>query len=229
MIAICKKDNTKLIKGQRYEVQAMYLNSGGNRISIKGYGLYSINSFSDINGNDLPLVAFNNYVRTENTKIEDIKEGDILVCTRDNYKILLNGGKYKIEKIIVTEKKYGTGRSWFTHHLKFVGISRRIKFNPWCFRKLDTNELREMSLANLLDNEEIKIMTTTKFRKIDLVEDKDEVLLKIISKSILDVSRHHLGVIDWSCRKLGNKYSIEQKDFGYLMNMTFKEVLELIN
>jgi predicted signal transduction protein with EAL and GGDEF domain len=57
-----------------------------------------------------------------------------------------------------------------------------------------------------------------KNRKIDLMRNKDE-LLKIISKSILDPTRHHLSILEWG--KLTN-LDIVKEDYDHLMNLSLK-------
>jgi hypothetical protein len=58
-----------------------------------------------------------------------------------------------------------------------------------------------------------------KNRKIDLMRNKDE-LLKIISKSILDPTRHHLSILEWGF-KLTN-LDIVKEDYDHLMNLSLK-------
>jgi hypothetical protein len=55
------------------------------------------------------------------------------------------------------------------------------------------------------------------------MRNKDEELLKIISKSILDPTRHHL-ILEWGF-KLTN-LDIVKEDYDHLMNLSLKEILE---
>jgi hypothetical protein len=48
------------------------------------------------------------------------------------------------------------------------------------------------------------------------MRNKDEELLKIISKSILDPTRHHLSILEWGF-KLTN-LDIVKEDYDHLMN-----------
>jgi hypothetical protein len=50
---------------------------------------------------------------------------------------------------------------------------------------------------------------------------RDEELLKIISKSILDPTRHHLSILE----QLTN-LDIVKEDYDHLMNLSLKEILE---
>jgi hypothetical protein len=112
--------------------------------------------------------------------------------------------------------------------VKFVGIGRKMKVNGWNFRKLNPDESREISLSHILDGEEVKIITSSDKRNIELVENKDDVLLKILAKSILDPHRHNLSIIDWGCSKHGDKLSLDSSDFEPYLNMSLSDILEKI-
>lgn len=112
--------------------------------------------------------------------------------------------------------------------VKFVGISRKMKVNSWNFRKLNADESREISLSHILDGEEVKIITSSDKRNIELVDNKDDVLLKVLAKSILDPHRHDLSIIDWGCSKHGDKLSLDSSDFEPYLNMTLSDILEKI-
>jgi hypothetical protein len=56
------------------------------------------------------------------------------------------------------------------------------------------------------------------------MRNKDEELLKIISKSILDPTRHHLSILEWGF-KLTN-LDIVKEDYDHLMNLSLKEILK---
>ncbi len=106
MIVISKIANKKLLKGHRYEVQNLWNNGSNQRwvegkVQLLGFGRYSVDSFTDINGSPLPKT---NYTSTQIQverfiKFEDCKEGEILVCNSDHYKTLAKGSMYKIEKL----------------------------------------------------------------------------------------------------------------------------------
>jgi signal peptidase I len=236
MIVICKKDTKRLIKGVRYEVQNLW-NDGTNqrwvegRIEIKGIGRFVVDNFTDTNGNDLPKINVTSppiLNQHEKIKFEDIKKGDILVCTSDFYKTMIKNGMYRVED--KQENTYDIGSFVRKeHYIKFFGIKRRLKFNSWRFRNLTPEESREISLKNILDGEEAEVITTTKLRKIDMVVDKEIELVRILCKSILDDNRHHLSVIDWAIKKSGSDMSINTEDYEPIMNLTISQILEKLD
>jgi hypothetical protein len=235
MIVICKKDSKRLIKGFSYEV--LYLrntiNSRGNtgRVSIKGIGSFSVNNFSDSSGNELPKI---DYTATpeeiKEFKFENLVKGDFLICKVDKYKTLIKGNTYKIESLNTTtteSKSYnGTIYTYHNHFVKFEGTQRKLKFSNWCFRPLTTGETREITLDKVLKDKDFEVIDMKKHRKIDLIKNKEEELLKVISKSLLDPNRHHLSVIEWGCR-LSN-LNITKDDYDCLLNLTLKDILEKI-
>ena len=180
---------------------------------------FSVDNFTDTNGNPLPKTNYQSTTaRVEKfIKFEDCKEGDILVCTSDQYKTIARDSMYKIEKLekIETEKKGWGGNTWkhVETTVKFVGIKRKLKFNGWAFRKLTANELRDISLGSILHNEEPNIVKTTDIRKIDMIVNKEKALMEVIAKTLLDENRHHLTVVEWSCQKTGDKLRLKPEDF----------------
>jgi hypothetical protein len=103
-----------------------------------------------------------------------------------------------------------------------------MKFNSWVFRKLTPEESREINLNKILHNEDAKVITDSKTRKIDLVINKNLELMKNLSRSIVDENRHHLSILDWACYKTGSTMGIVKEDYNDLMNMSLKNILELI-
>jgi hypothetical protein len=239
MIAVCKISTKRLIKGHRYEIESMW-NAGVSRYSylngklmIKGIGRFSVNTFTDVNGDELPKVDITNTQPIPiSFKFEDCSKNDILVCKSDRYKTFVKDGMYKVEELTTDDVvSYLSDGSTYTrklNYVKFFGIKRKLKFNPWSFRKLNPSESREISLNHILNNEDTKVIVSTVKRNIELVEDKDDVLLKTLAKSILDVSRHHLSIVDWACEKQGDKLSLQSSDFEPYLNMTLSEILEKI-
>lgn len=237
MIVISKVANKKLLKGHRYEVQNLWNNGSNQRwvegkIQLVGFGRYSVDSFTDSSGNPIAKV---NYTSTQPQverfiKFEDCKEGEILVCNSDNYKTLAKGSMYKIEKLekIETEVTGWNSKKWtrVEASIKFVGIKRKLKFNGWAFRKLTTEESRNISLGSILTGEEPVIVKTTDIRKIDIVANKEKALMEAISKTLLDENRHHLSIIDWTCQKTGEKLRIKPEDFKDLLEMKLSDILE---
>lgn len=239
MIVISKVANKVLLKGHRYEVQNLW-NAGTNqrwlegKVQLIGFSRYSVDSFTDENGNPLPKTNYTSVVRPVERfiKFEDCKDGEILVCNSDHYKTLAKGSMYKIEKLEKkeTEKTGWNGRTW-THSeftVKFEGIKRKLKFNGWAFRKLTQEESREISLGSILSGQDPVIVKTTSIRKIDMVDNKEKALMEVIAKTILDSNRHHLSVVDWSCQKTGEKLRINPDDFKDLLDMKLSDIIEKI-
>ena len=239
MILISKKTTKRIIKGNRYEVSALW-NDGTNQrwieglVSLKGLsGRLSVNNFTDTDGNEVPKINVASQIEPIVTlKYEDLSEGDILICKSNSYKTLVEGGKYKIESLEVKEtleKNYsGNLYTRKENFLKFEGISRKLKFNPFRFRKLNESEVREMSLSSLLDDKSPDIIKTSSIRKIDMVENKNKILMSILSKSILDKNRHQLSIIDWAVQVSGTNYSVDNSDYKDIMNMSLSEILTSI-
>lgn len=239
MIVISKVANKKLLKGHRYEVQNLW-NAGNNqrwverKVQLVGFGRYSVDSFTDTNGNPLPKINYTSTVPQVERfiKFEDCKEGEILVCNSDHYKTLAEGSMYKIEKLEKIESEvvgFG-GRKWnrVDTNVKFEGIKRKLKFNGWAFRKLTPEESRDISLGSILTGEEPAIVKSSSIRKIDMVVNKEKALMEIISKTLLDGNRHHLSIIDWSCKKTGEKMRVNPDDFKELLDMKLSDILAKI-
>ena len=227
MKVICIKSSKKFIKGLEYEV--LILRNASKRfnyISIKGMGRYSICNFTDTNGLQLAKI---DYVAPaeKNVEFKDLSKGDYIKCNVDNYKSLIKGNLYRIEKAETLNEDIvinGFKHTYYYNYVKFEGVQRRLKFNKSSFIPLNTSEKREINLKSVLNNEEFEVLDMKKNRKIDLMRNKDEELLKAMSKSILDVNRHHLSILEWGC-KLSN-LDLVKEDYDYLMNLTLKEVLE---
>jgi hypothetical protein len=213
MNVICKKGTTKLVKGHTYEVISMNNSTASSYkvVRLKDYGSYSVKNFTTTDGKPLPEIDIplptNFYNRFELLKGEDVSKGHIIVCMRDNYKTLVKEGMYRVEEITrkVTPRTSYSGTLLtpnVEYLIKFEGVKRKLKLNGWCFRKLTTAEARELALNQLLFDETTGLITTNDARKIDLVQDKNLELVKIISKSILDPNRHGLKILDWGIQQL---------------------------
>lgn len=235
MYVICKRPTKRLVKGAKYKVRSLY-NSGNNqrwmegRLEIEGIGRFSVKNFTDDNGNPVPKTdIIVTHRKVERLKFEDLKVGDIIVCTCDSYKTLIKDGMYKIEKIDLKKvTRPGSTYTYDDNKIKFEGVSRKLKFSSWRFRALSSQELRDISLGNILDGEGPKIIKTTDFRKIDLVQNKNLELVKNLAKAILDESRHYLSIVDWSCQKTGTLLSIKPEDYNELLNMSLRDILKTI-
>jgi len=238
MIVICKRPTKRLVKGVRYETGSLY-NSGNNQrwregtVEILGIGRFSVDNFTDINGSPLPKTdIIVPLAQVETLKFEDLKKGDILVCTSDNYKTLGKGCMYQIEELkSISSQRMGWNKQPYTHTektIKFVGIPRTLKFSSWRFRKLTPQETREISLNSVLHGEEPVIVKSKDIRKIELASNKDLELMNMLSKSIIDPNRHHLSIIEWACQKSGTNMGVTSDDYSDLLNMSLKDILEKI-
>jgi hypothetical protein len=238
MNVICKRPTKKLVKGLTYEVKNLW-NSGNNkmwregRVEISGIGTFVVDNFTDMNGDPLPKTDIITPIPTfEFLRFEDLKKDDILICTSDEYKTLAKDCMYQIEgKFEISRQLIGWNKQPFTHieqKIKFVGIDRKIKFNEFRFRKLTAQESREISLNSVLNGEEPLIVKTKDIRKIEMVANKELELMTVISKSITDINRHHLSILDWACQKSGSSLGINTEDFSDILNMSLKDILEKI-
>jgi hypothetical protein len=52
--------------------------------------------------------------------------------------------------------------------------------------------------------------------------------MSALSKSIIDPNRHYLSIIDWACQKSGTNLSITPDDYNTLLNMSLKDILNII-
>ena len=235
MIAVCKKATKKLVKGLRYEIQNLW-NDGKNqrwlesKVEIKGIGRYSVDNFTDIDGKALPKINFiTPRPAYKSLSFEELKEGDILVCTSDSYKTLAKDAMYRVSKLITKSTDYksynGTIHQKVDKNIQFEGIKRAIKFSSWRFRKLTSEESREIQLSSLLNGEKPPVVTKSA-RKIDLVTNKEQILMTLLAKSVLDPNRHHLSILEWTIQKIGNNYSVTEDDYKSILNLSLKEVLE---
>lgn len=233
MFIVCKSQSKRLIKGNSYEVECL-LNSGKNRawlegkVKLKGVsGFFSVNSFTDNNGNPIPKVDIGSIVSNtiQSLKFEDLKVGDILICTTDRYKTLLKDGYYKIESLSSVQKT----TYYKENRIKLSGVKRILKFCSWSFRKMSTQELRDANLDELLYNKTVPVIKTPIARKFDYIDNKNKILFEVISKSILDPNRHKLSIIDWGCLKIGDKLGIKSSDFSEILELSLKDILSIID
>lgn len=238
MIVICKRPTKRLVKGVRYETGSLY-NDGTNQrwqegtVEILGVGRFVVDNFTDTNGNPLPktnIIIPRTF--SHELKFEELTKGDILVCTSDSYKTLGKGCMYQIEELKTkSEQRMNWNKQPYIHTentVKFVGIPRTLKFSSWRFRKLSPQEAREISLNSVLHGEEPAIVKSKDIRKIELVTNKELELMNMLSKSIIDPSRHHLSIVEWACQKSGTNLGITPDDYTTLLNMNLKDILEKI-
>ena len=237
MIVICKKATTKLVKGLPYQVVELE-NSGKpiGRVRIKNLGWYTVNNFETTDGQPLPK---KDIARKEPIELplqfSDLSKGDILICKTDNYKSLVKGSMYKIKELSSVSKQVknwsGTMRTQVDNYVRFEGVTRKLMFSSWNFKKLPTDQAREMALEQILNDAPDKVTRTDfrNLRKIEHIENKDNELMLVLAKSILDGNRHKLSIVEWAVQQLGRKMDLERSDYSHLMNMKLKDILKLID
>jgi hypothetical protein len=236
MVIVALKNTTKLVKGARYEVYQLNnstTTTGSyrrNRVWIKGLGAYDVKGFSDTNGNPLPQIDIKpTFVEIPKLEFESLKKGDLIVCNSNGYKTLVPSAKYKITDLKVDKVEYtawnGTKGVRNYPKVKFEGVNRWFDFSYWKFRGLSTEEIREISLSQVLEGKDPEIIKTDKLRKIDHVKNKDKELILYLSKAIFDSNRNNMDIIGWAS-KMGSKMGIERKDYDYLLNLPLKEIIE---
>jgi hypothetical protein len=236
MVIVALKNTTKLVKGARYEVYQLNnstTTTGSyrrNRVWIKGLGGYDVKGFSDTNGNPLPQIDIKpTFVEIPKLEFESLKKGDLIVCNSNGYKTLVPNAKYKITDLKVDKVEYtswnGTKGVRNYPKVKFEGVNRWFDFSYWKFRGLSTEEIREISLSQVLEGKDPEIIKTDKLRKIDHVKNKDKELILYLSKAIFDSNRNNMDIIGWAS-KMGSKMGIERKDYDYLLNLPLKEIIE---
>jgi hypothetical protein len=238
MVVICKKGTIKLVKGLPYQVVELENVSKKQigRVYIKDMGWYTVNNFETTDGEPLPKVDISRKEPIEKRlEYSDLSKGDILICETDTYKSLIKKGFYKIEELsVVSKQKKKWSGGFYTNtekYVKFEGVSRKLIFSPWRFRKIPTSEAREMVLEQVLNDAPDKV-TRTDFkntRKIEHIQNKDEELMLVLAKSILDGNRHQLSVVEWAVQQLGSKMDLQRSDYSHLMNMKLKDILKLID
>jgi hypothetical protein len=67
-------------------------------------------------------------------------------------------------------------------------------------------------------------------RKIDQIdgEEKIKLLATILITATLDRNRNNLSVVEWAAQKTGKSYKLTSEDFEPIINLTLKELLEII-
>jgi hypothetical protein len=238
MIAIAKKGTKKIVKGARYEISWLHNTGTRGKVGIKiGDGEYTKGycsyNFMDTNGNPLPLIDWSETKKQVVVlTFEALKIGDVIVCKSDRFLTLNKNSKYRISDLKVTQKEVESynGKK-YTHtdkKIKFDGLNRYFDFSPWKFRALSIDESRELSLSSVLDNVDVSCVVTSD-RKIDQmdVSSRNIELIKALSKSIMDSSRHQLDIIDWACQKSNSNLKLQRDDFKPLLKLSFKEILRI--
>ena len=223
MKVICKKGNTKLVKGFVYDADyfdnTINPNSRWQRqtIRIRGFGSYLCKNFTDTSGNPLPQIVYNNPQAPQpepRFNISELKKNDIIVCKSDRFKYLVKGGKYRVSEI--------RNISHWSAEIKLEGYNRWIRFTTWAFRKLSLQESRDLALSQIFNQPEN--FSVEFVRKFDKESNKAKVLIQSLAKSILDPYRHGCDLIDWTIEK--SKYQgFKREDFQEILDKPLSEIL----
>lgn len=212
MILICVKSTKRILKGVRYEAEAIYNTCGSGSVCIKGMSSFSVKNFTTIDGDPVPSIFFSASVNQVYNDGSDIKIGDKLVCIVDSYKSFDKNIRYEVESINSELYSYRKRVK-----IKFVGIKQRVYFNQYSFREMTTDELREEKLSDFFTDDE----------RIEKPADKNIMLMKLLSKSIIDSNRHQLSIIEWGIKQLSVK-SIKIEDYSELLDMKLSEIINLL-
>lgn len=230
MKVIAKKTSSRVLKDNEYEVLSIW-NDGTEKwrdgslklVNVSGY--LKTTNFTTLSGEELPKIKFDNDVY-KYTSYDELSVNDILICITDRYKSMVKGGYYKIEKLLQVKGKYN-----IINYVKLEGVSRKILFDSYCLEKLPTHIAREMSLNQVLYDEDDKVIRTDfkKQRKLDFVVNKELFFMELLSKSILDKNRHDIDIIDWACVQSKKKIDLTREDFDDVLNMSLGDILKLID
>lgn len=236
MEVLCKVATKKLVKDVVYKAIALKNIDPTciGRVYIDNIGWYSVNNF-EIDGKPLPKkeIKLEKEVRFS-LEFKDLSKGDILFCRCDSYKSLMRNKMYKIRELSTTSKQYmsynGTLQTSYENYVRFEGVSRKLLFNQWRFERMPTDEAREMTLEQVLNDVPDKVTRSDfkNLKKIDFVENKNKELMKFLSKSILDGNRHHLSIVEWTVKQLGKNMDLEINDYDKLLDLPLKDILKLI-
>lgn len=227
MKLVCIKGNKKLLKGQSYDcdyIDTTLYTWGGNftrrinRVNIVGFGQYSVSGFRFEDGTKIP----NDYKydkRPGNNGYDpdykkDINVGDWVICKTNSIKTLIQGQRYQVEDVI---KATGSIAWNNKHKIKLKGSKRFIDFG-WNFSLVPKDESRDIALGALFGDSVIN-------GEVGKIDDKENLLIKMIARSILDPNRHKLSIVEWAVEKYG-KCGISEDDFKSLLNKKLKTILE---
>lgn len=220
MKLICVRSNKKLLKGQTYECDYINTTMGSlgrfrnNIVNIVGFGRYSTSGFRMEDDSIIPLdYTFDNRAKFTPIFLQDINVGDWVICNTNSYKSLIFGQRYQIEEVIKSREVNWSSR----HKMKLKGSKRFIDFG-YNFKLLSKDESRDISLSALLDN---KVLDG----EVGKIDDRDKMLMLMLSKSIIDPNRHKLSIVEWAIEKYG-KCGINEDDFKTLLNKKLKTILE---
>lgn len=221
MQVISKKSTKKLIKGFLYECE--YYDSQYDSIRIvtpTGQNIWTrLSTFTLPNGDPI-LGTWGNRSRSwEPTKV---KAGDVIVCKSDSYKYLIRGCKYRISKVRENNSSY-----YKRQEILIEGYKRWIKYNDWNFRKLSTQESRDLALSQIFDKpEDFSVEVISKVKQNRMKDEKGKLVIDCLIRSIIDKNRHSLDLIDWTIDKNPNM-GFTRDDFNELFDMKIVDLMKM--
>jgi hypothetical protein len=229
MRVISKKSTTRLVKGGEYEITQIW-NDGDSkymegRCIIKDIGTFEVKDFIMTDGSPIGRMK----IEVKREYFSDLKKGDIIVSNYDVGKSFVKDQMYVVEDTKSTTTPTEYGRMSTTNYIKFEGFPRWYIFNSWKFRQLTKEKAREISIDGILSSKKPPTITKRPKRSIDVLENKDEILIKVLSESICGKYRNNLGVVDWAVEKVGNKFGIQKKDFDHLMKMSLEDIIKIVD
>jgi len=244
MKVVSKVNTKRLVKGATYEVINLINNPTSQknrwhrfRITVKlNDGVsqsFSVLNFKMENGDELPKIDWEcqNHKMTHINLWEyritkdNIKEGDYVVYQRNSHSSLVEGKKYKVDKINIKVYKSNFGNSHEELEIKVEGATRFYK--TYSFRKCTADETRDINLKLVFDENPDLAKVDKKKRKIELYSEveKTKILTEVLFKSALDKTRNNLSVVDWAIKKVGSTYGLTPEDFEKILDKTLEKII----
>lgn len=216
-----KKSTKKLVKGLLYECE--YYESQYDSIRIitpNGQNIWSrLSTFTLPNGDSIVGTWGNRNRSWEPTKV---KPGDVIICNSDSYKYLIRGCKYRISEVKDDNSAY-----YKRQDILIEGYKRWIKYTDWNFRKLNTQESRDLALSQIFDKpEDFSVEVVSKVKQNRIKDGKSKLVIDSLIKSITDRNRHSLDLIDWTIDKNPNM-GFTREDFNELFDMKIGDLIKM--
>lgn len=197
---------------------------------------FSLSGFKPESGTTFPNIIWmdSDYQQMLNERDQmkidkNLKSGDYVVPVHDGLKTLIKGRKYKVNEVVSHDQLSSRGTvSWTDIKIKLEGSQRLyVAYN---FRKCTSQEVREISLKELFDEKSETEKVNRFKRKFDYLSDdeKRSTLVGIIMESSTDRYRNQMSILDWAADKTGSKYNLKREDFDDILNLSLKEILEII-
>ena len=247
MKVICKTNTKKLVKGATYDVlQLTNINTSGHtyfrpyiviKITDATSESYSVNNFTTVDGKNLPETNWTSpsYLPPQSyidTSIDEtIKKGDY-VCYRHNKSTTFHKGSvYLVTDVKIDKKEYITHWTGVpqkhvstTIFIKVEGSNRWIK--SYSFQKAPSDVARNIALQKILD-EKTDAEKAGTIRKIDKYtgQQKERIIFRVISESIIDPNRNNMSILDWAIKKCGSVYGITLEDLQPILNKNLNTII----